>query len=589
VTIRRTLLFAFLLIGLVPAILLAGLAFVKAREALKSEINLSLVTQADAMTLDLDKLLFERLENAATWSSLEVMQDVQVADVDKRLSNFLAQLKSGYAGIYRDLYVVDLHGRIVSASDAGRIGQQLPPVVAWRTTRLAGANIVLELPQAANGQPRVLGIRTPIRSQFGDSQLGELVLHFDWEQIETLLDRAAANGRSIAFVTLDGAVVASSKGLRNSGITEGSRLTGWDLASRQSGAFVVPGAPLARTNVLVGLAREQQFAGFAGLGLQTLVIQPEQEAFAPVRRMAWVFVLLLAALAAVTFWAASWISGALARPIAALTRFARGYTRNQAEPVPPPASGEVGELRRAFLQMTEEIELSQARLVRASKLAVVGEMSAVIAHEVRTPLGILRSSAQMLRREPNLSEEGRELMGFIESETERLNRLVSAMLDSARPRALNILAHDMHTLLQQSLALLAAQLDKHHLVVSENLSAADPIVECDAEQMTQVLLNLILNALQVLPEGGRLELASTLRDEMFLIDISDDGPGIPTHERERIFEAFFFKREGGVGLGLAIVQQIVSQHGGSIMVNDSRWGGANFHIELPRRRLAGTE
>lgn len=586
-TIRRTLLFAFLLIGLVPAILLAGLAFVKARGALQSEIDLSLVTQADAMTADLDKLLFERLENAATWSSLEVMQDMQVADVDKRLSNFLAQLKSGYAGIYRELYVVDQQGRIVSASNPARLGQLLPPAQVWRRTHLAGADIVLELPRPAADQQRVLGIRTQIRSQFGGALLGELVLHFDWEQITSLLDRAAANGRSIAFVTEDGTVVASSSALRMAGIIQGSRLAAWKLPERETEAFVVPGRPLEQTDLLVGLGRERQFAGFAGLGLQTLVVQPEHEAFAPVRRMAWVFVLILGALAAAIFWAATWISGELARPIVALTRFARGYTRSQTEPLPPPASGEVGELRQAFLQMTEEIELSQSRLVRASKLAVVGEMSAVIAHEVRTPLGILRSSAQMLRREPDLSAEGRELMGFIESETERLNRLVSAMLDSARPRALNIVAHDMHVLLQQSRTLLAAQLDKHSLQVSEDFRAVDPVVACDAEQMTQVLLNLILNALQVLPVGGHLELATSEREGAFLIDISDDGPGIPTHERERIFEAFFFKREGGVGLGLAIVQQIVSRHGGRIEVGESRWGGANFHIELPRLQLAG--
>lgn len=581
-TIRRTLLLAFLLIGLLPAILLAGLAFVKVREAIQNEIDQSLVTQADAITSDINKVLFERLENAATWSRLEVMQDVQVQDVDKRLSNFLAQLKNGYAGIYRNLYVVDAHHRIISASEPRQIGQILPDLPDWQQTELAGARLTLKQVQTQPAQDQFLSIHTMIASQFANAPLGELVLNFDWEQIQTLLDRAASNGRSIALVTADGKLLAASQDLRKKGVQAGQTLHNWAFKDRPAGALIISGAPFDHSPLLVGLAGGQGFASFKGLGLRTLVFQPEDEAFAPVTRMAWVFALILAALVAATLWAASWISGELARPIVALTRFARNYTREQEDPIPPPpASGEVGELRNAFLQMMHAVELSQSKLVRASKLAVVGEMSAVIAHEVRTPLGILRSSAQMLRREPNLSDEGRELMGFIESETERLNRLVSAMLDSARPRALNIVPQDMHALLRQSRSLLTAQAEKRQLEILEAFHAPDPIVECDGEQMTQVLLNLILNALQILPIGGKIELATSARDGLFLIDISDDGPGIPAQERVRIFDAFFFKREGGVGLGLAIVQQIINHHGGSIEVTESRWGGACFHIELP--------
>jgi signal transduction histidine kinase len=245
-------------------------------------------------------------------------------------------------------------------------------------------------------------------------------------------------------------------------------------------------------------------------------------------------------------------------------------------------------LGAAFTQMMADIEQSQRQLVRASKLAVVGEMSAVIAHEVRTPLGILRSSAQMLRREPSLSDEGRELMGFIESETERLNRLVSSMLDSARPRALHKVLTDMHALIHQSCTLLGAQIEKKQITVSEQLDAVDPMLECDAEQITQVLLNLILNSLQVLASGGSIRVTTRDSAEQFFIEIADDGPGIPVEERSRIFEAFFFRREGGVGLGLAIVQQIVATHGGDIEAGESDLGGACFTIALPRDTRQGT-
>jgi signal transduction histidine kinase len=167
---------------------------------------------------------------------------------------------------------------------------------------------------------------------------------------------------------------------------------------------------------------------------------------------------------------AVFVSRRIARPIVALTRFTRTYLREQSR-LPPPQSRstEVRELSNAFVQLIEDIDRSQQNLIRASKLAVVGEMSAVIAHEVRTPLGILRSSAQMLSREKQISDEGKELLGFIESETDRLNRLVSAMLDISRPRASVFAPTNLHLLIQQSAAMLAAQTQKKRGIADTGL------------------------------------------------------------------------------------------------------------------------
>jgi signal transduction histidine kinase len=215
-------------------------------------------------------------------------------------------------------------------------------------------------------------------------------------------------------------------------------------------------------------------------------------------------------------------------------------------------------------------------------------MSSVIAHEVRTPLGILRSSAQMLAREPAISDEGRELVGFIESETERLNRLVSAMLDTARPRLPRFAPVDIARLAGKTVALLGAQFDKRGIQVTTQVSTDEATIECDEEQITQVLLNVLLNALQILDPGGHIDVAVSGDASHLCIDIADDGPGIDPANRNKVFEAFFFKREGGVGLGLAIVQQIVSAHGGEIDVATSAMGGALFRIRLPRRQTEST-
>ena len=578
-TIRKTLLRAFLMIGLVPAILLAALAFVKARAAMQEEIERNLTSQAQAVAADINKILFERLQNGATWSTLEVMQDLQVQDVDKRLSNFLAKLQSGYGGVYSRLAVLDRQRLVVASSAPHMLGQHIGQQQPWKHVTMAGAELTLERPRPGDGDT-ALTIAVPLTTQFSPDVWGELRLSFDWAQIDHLLDGAAGT-HSMVLVDEDGTVLAASRTLRQSGMSLPG-IESWHVRQRPDGAFLHDGSPLLKQQVLVGLGRAPGYGGFAGIGLSALVIEPQREALAPVQHMAEISLAILATLALLTILIARSVSGTIAQPLASLTAYTRRYKLGQ-DPhlVPPPAHGEVGELGEAFHQMMQEIDEARLGLVHASKLAMIGEMASVIIHEVRTPLGILRSSAQILRREAGLSIQGLELLGFIESETERLNRLVSTILDSARPRPLRLTTVDMHVLVRQTVQMLAAQLDQRQILIEKKLDATDVWVLCDSEQITQVLLNLIHNALQVLPNGGTVQITSYQSDERFMIEIADDGPGIPAMERSRVFEAFFFQREGGVGLGLAIVQQIVQAHGGEVTVDASEFGGARFIVALP--------
>jgi two-component system sensor histidine kinase HydH len=588
VTIRKTLLVAFLSVGLLSAILLASLAFVKARAAVQAEIERNLVIQAATIAEDIDKMMFERLQNAATWSHLDIMQDIQIHDVDKRLSHFLADLQTGYKDVYLDLSGVDNAGRVISSSNAAQVGLFEPNRPTWSSASMSGANVSLEQPIESEGGGLVM--RVPVVSAFAGGTLGQLRLTLDWTGIYDVLDQATSgSGRMLAVLDNRGRLIAASRELRERGLLLGNGLADWRKGAARTNVSERPGTPVLDSEVIVGSAKSNGYANFPGFGWTTLVIQPVDQALEPVHRMGMIFLGLLGLIMLLTFSMATWVSREIARPITALTRFARGYVRNKVLQAPPVArGGEVGELTDAFVQMVRDIDQSQQNLVRASKLAVVGEMSAVIAHEVRTPLGILRSSAQMLQRESGISDEGRELVGFIESETDRLNRLVSAMLDTARPRAPSYSPVDMHNLIGNSIAMLGAQAGKKQVVVTTSLHAVRPVIECDEEQITQVLLNLLMNGLQILDHGGQIEIATHDDDRFLTIEIADDGPGIDPMERTRVFEAFFFKREGGIGLGLAIVQQIVNSHGGEIEAAESRLGGALFRIRLPREQAGDT-
>ena len=186
----------------------------------------------------------------------------------------------------------------------------------------------------------------------------------------------------------------------------------------------------------------------------------------------------------------------------------------------------------------------------------------------------------MLERQPNLGERERELSGFIISETDRLNRLVNMLLECASPRAPDFKPHDLHDIVAHVLDLLAARAEYKHVRLERQLAAQKSILVCDREQLIQIVLNLVINALHFVPTDGRIVVASCNEAASLILSVEDDGPGIPAELRPRVFDPFFTRREGGIGLGLTIVQQIVQVHHAEIWVTESRWGGACFNIRF---------
>jgi two-component system sensor histidine kinase HydH len=580
-SIRKTLLTAFLLVSLIPSMLLTYLAFRVAGEAVRTDIEQGLKVQAATVSQDIDKMLFERLQNAQTWRQLEVMQDIRVRDIDKRLANFLLGLKSGYQDVYQELLCLDRNGTVVASSDPTHIGQlwekeEGVPLGVREQSQIYFESLRF---QVASRSP-VLPIRATVPSMFDAGDLGELYLMFNWGQIYHVLDQAAQGGHALALLDRDGRIIAASAELREQGLLLQKVPADW-LASGASGVGTHRGDMLHLKEVMVGYERSPGFQQFPGFEWTTLVIENSRHAFVPVRQMAGVFLLLLALTSLFAIGFSMAVAARIAQPIAALTQFTRRFMREkQLPPAPENVTGEVGELTEAFVQTVRDLDQSRADLVRASKLAVLGELAAVMAHEIRTPIGILRSSAQMLAREPELSREAQELTSFIESETERLNRLVSTLLDSARPRAPQLQRTDLHAVIRHCVELLANQAEKKRIQIMLAISESALWAEADEEQMTQVLLNLILNALQILPEAGKVQVATHLQADHLVIEVEDNGPGIAPEALPRVFDPFFTQRDGGVGLGLAVVQQIVLAHGGTIQAGVSRLGGAAFIITL---------
>lgn len=585
-TIRRLLLIAFLGLTFFASALLAGLSFFAAREALAAEIGRNLSEDATMLMEQVDEWLFERLQNVHSWSHLDIMYEARVGDVDKRLARFLADIRLGYGDTYRELFYVDGTQRILASSDSAAIGRAYPPQPVWAEASVPQGEVFLEAlrltPPYAEAD---LMIRAPVDDPYVGGEMGQLYGALNLAGIFRLFDQAQGTPteqRCVALLDRNGRLIAASNTLRTKALLLSEAFAAWRSGS---GIAVRDGAPAVDGAVLVGAAVSRGYQGYPGLGWSLLVFQPAWEAFRPVRRLLWLFGVAFLGTGLLAGAAAHRVAGRIARPLVGLTAWAREFARSESCPRPAiTGTREVRELGTAFGQMLEDLERSRQQVIHAAKLAVVGEMAAIMAHEVRTPLGILHTSAQMLQREPQLSPEGRELARFILEESSRLGRLISTLLECARPRPPEMRARDVHAILRRVADLLAGQARKKNLRIEWHLDAFDPVIPCDEELLMQVFLNLVLNAIQILPAGARIALRSRSDTDELTIAVEDDGPGIPPERRPLVFDPFYTTRENGIGLGLTVTRQIVTAHGGRIEVDRSAWGGARFRVTLPKHQ-----
>ena len=549
-SVKQLLLSTFMLAVLIPSITIATLAFVEARNVLKFEIEHDLNTRAIAAMDEIDRMVFERLQNVASWSQLEVMQDARIGDIDKRLSTFLSDLKHNYSGVYSGLYVIDQHKKIISSSELDAINQTLKLTDRWEHISLNTTSLDLHVIRDEK-----LPISTMISSEFGSNQTYYLVVYFNRQQLEQVLNHATTGRSAVILRDSQHKIIANTALLQKEDDDQ----------------------------TMKARALSEGFRSFKSLNWQLEIIKYRDDALAPIKQMGLIMLALSIMTLLISFLIAIPVAKYITKPISKLTIFAKNFVSSGIQSKPPEGGPvEIKEMTEAFTRMIANLEKSQENLTRAAKLAVVGEMAAAMSHEVRTPLGIIRSSAQVLMREPQLTKEGKEVCGFVISETERLNKLVSTLIDAAKPRALDLKPNDIIGLTKHALALLKVEAEKKNIQLHfEAHAMPELILNIDVAQMTQVVLNLLMNAIQILSEGGQVRVTISRMQTHAQISVADDGPGISEDKRNHVFDPFFSQRAGGIGLGLAIVRQIVYAHFGEIFVQESPQHGAEFIIRLP--------
>ncbi len=228
----------------------------------------------------------------------------------------------------------------------------------------------------------------------------------------------------------------------------------------------------------------------------------------------------------------------------------------------------------------ERIRLKE-QLSRAEHLSSLGEMVAAVSHEIRNPLGIIKSSAELLKKKTAKSDPNNTIPQIVIEESERLNNIITDFLNFARPRKPNLIQCRVEEVIDKNIAFLSSQIKRQNYHIDTDYDQHLPEIIADTDMLYQAFLNILINAMQAMPGGGKIKIAVLSKPKWITIMFADKGQGIPDEIIDKIWSPFFTTKEKGTGLGLGIVRNIVESHEGNIQIENRSTSGARITINLP--------
>jgi two-component system NtrC family sensor kinase len=290
----------------------------------------------------------------------------------------------------------------------------------------------------------------------------------------------------------------------------------------------------------------------------------------------------------ITFALAIPVSGYITRPLGELRKLVQTSQKvsqgDLSARAPVNVGGEVGLVASSFNTMLDTLQSTQDKLIQSEKLASLGQLAAGVAHELNNPLATILLYADILRRESALDLQYQTDLETIINETLRCKQIVSGLLNFARQTQVNAQPTSVNDLIQELIEIEKRHTRYEKIVFNLELEAALPLAELDAAQFREVLLNLIHNAADAMPDGGKITIRTAAKpDDMIAVEVQDEGKGIPPEHLSKLFTPFFTTKPvgKGTGLGLAIIYGIVKMHRGQINVQSEVGRGTTFTISLP--------
>ncbi len=465
------------------------------------------------------------------------------------------------------------------------------------------------------GHGWVVSFAVPLWLRSGEFA-GVLAVDVPLERLQPLLTVPGDRGGFVRIYDRDGRLVGASFNLPAAGVGSGSYEASFEmLPIDEAGELMRDRARLAGStrSFEIDIGEGPQLVAFHPveatgwtlyLGAPAKVFsQAAEDAVQPIYQRGvrvWLFAGFIVVLIAILIVATAWrVSQSITTPLETLTEAVENMgTGARVETVEVDRGDELGKLARAFNLMAQNLDVSKAKAIEAERMAFVGQMSAVLAHEIRNPLNSLVTTTHLLDPETaaDLSEEERKtLFGVLRKETNRLNHILTDFLAYARPREVALAPVNVRAFLEGVAAVVKQNEAAAGKTVAVTVRDLPEEVPFDGDQMEQVLINIGINGLQAMGDGGVLRFEARgevapanlpyggLRGLVLVFEVSDTGKGLPPEMRDRIFEPFFTTKKKGTGLGLAIARRFVDAHGGVIVVDSAPGNGTRFLIYLPRR------
>jgi len=306
---------------------------------------------------------------------------------------------------------------------------------------------------------------------------------------------------------------------------------------------------------------------------------PRREIVAHRRRVLMIIVLTSLAGSVIAVVIAVRLAGRITRPIAEMVAVTRQVADGDlSAQVPVYGNDEIGELAQSFNRMIQDLSGAQEKLIRSQRLAAIGQLAGSVSHELRNPLSVLRSSAYYLRSKlVNVDSKVQKHLNIIEEEVGNSDRLIADLLDFSRTKPPTLQRTYLNYIVEESLSRVEIP---PSLEVKQKITEGLPAIRADTYQLEQVLVNLLNNAIQAMPNGGTLTIRTWREKDNQYVRIDDTGVGIKAEHMDRIFDPLFTTKARGIGLGLAVCKTLVENHGGTIVVDSTEGKGTSFTVGL---------
>ncbi len=581
----------FLIAAMVPFVLASLFYYKSSKNALSEEIANSLQTQTELIRDAVDARVSLLRSNAIAWADLEVMNDILTDDIDNRISDLLESLMKDY-NIAGNIYIINRKAEVVASNNITTA--QTTIEAPWLSELFTGKIVARDVHTAIITDEDVIAFMVPISSHLpGPDIIGALILEYRVSDLEKLAYKNKST--VISILTSKGQVVAAYPLENPFTLAQGQTGLKHDHLAESNEVISVPG-------YIGTVVHTRGSAEFRGFNWDVVVAIERASAMTPIKRIQRISIAIgltgiVLILGLVTIFARR-----ITRPLKELSHTADLIANTKDFSLLAHSSSkddEVGRLAAAFNRMISEVNLYVKRmkkmedeLIRADKLSALGELSAGMAHEVKNPLGIIKSSAEWLSTKLEQNESSAKLAAAITEESARLEKFLETFLQFARPIPPQINRHQINKIIEKALPLLSPHMESAKVKLTKKFANALPEVYTDDNQVNQVLINIIINAVQAMPTGGTIEVSTkesyeyppfnpTHQVNIVIITITDSGSGISNENKDKVFNPFFTTKEKGTGLGLTIVYRIIGNLGGWVKTDDAEPHGTTFKIYLP--------